>query len=213
MGKRLFNATGIYHHQECCLGDGVGAQVKRDAFLTRTMSSNFGTGQGLFGSNQNKTQGAPTPAPSAFANLGANTTSSSAFGGAGAGNTPGGTTSAPSGGIFGGGGAFGSGANTNAPTSAPSGAGTGNSPFGGSLFAGVYTSYSILMQPPHPNFTQQILRQIQGLQGQRPGVGYSQMQLRTLVHRGRLQDKVCLAIPPAQTRREALEVRTNQLEY
>ena len=178
------------------------------------MSSNFGTGQGLFGSNQNKPQGAPAPAPSAFANLGANTTSSSAFGGAGAGNAPGGTTSAPSGGIFGGGGsAFGSSANTNAPTSAPSGAGTGTTPFGGSLFAGVYTSYFVLMQPPHPKFTQQILRQIQGLQGQRPGVGYSQMQVRTLVHQVRLQDKVCLAIPPARMRGAALEVRTNQLAY
>ena len=139
--------------------------------------SNFGAGQGLFGSNQNKNQGAPTPATSAFGNLGANTTSSSAFGGPGAGNAPGGggggAAPAPSGGIFGGGSAFGGNTNINAPTSNPSGAGTGG-PFGGSsLFAGVYASSSHRNGTPHPKIAQQILQQTQGLQGQRPGAGCS----------------------------------------
>ncbi|KAF8505976.1 Nsp1-like C-terminal region-domain-containing protein [Russula emetica] len=77
------------------------------------MSSNFGTGQGLFGNNQNRNQGAAAPGStpaagtSAFGGLGSNTTNSSAFGGAGAGNTPGGggTASAPTGSVFGTGGA------------------------------------------------------------------------------------------------------------
>ena len=139
--------------------------------------SNFGAGQGLFGSNQNKNQGAPTPATSAFGNLGTNTTSNSAFGGPGAGNAPGGggggAAPAPSGGIFGGGSAFGGTTNANAPTSNPPGAGTGSSFGGSSLFAGVYASYSYLNGTPHTKITQQILRQTQGLQGQRPGAGCS----------------------------------------
>ena len=177
--------------------------------------SNFGAGQGLFGTNQNKNQGTSTPSASAFGNLGSNTTSSSAFGGAGTGNTPGGggggTASGPTGGLFGGGSAFGSGGNTNTSTSTPSGAGTGN-PFGGSLFAGVYASYSIFTEPPHPNVTQQIriLRQLQGLQGQHPGAACSQVQVRTKVLLGRRQDKAYLAIPAAaQIQGAALEVRTN----
>jgi hypothetical protein len=120
-----------------------------------TMSSNFGTGQGLFGSipsNQNKNQAtsAPGSAPAAgaspFANMGANTTNSSVFGGSGAGNTPagGGTT----GSIFGtGGSAFGSSGNTNTATPTAAGAGTGagtTTPFG-SGFAGLYASYSAFM--------------------------------------------------------------------
>ena len=120
-----------------------------------TMSSNFGTGQGLFTtSNQNKNPATSTPgsAPAAgaspFANLGANTTNSSVFGGsgAGAGNTPagGGTT----GSIFGtGGSAFGSSGNTNMAMPAAAGAGTGagtTTPFG-SAFAGLYASYSVFI--------------------------------------------------------------------
>lgn len=173
--------------------------------------SNFGAGQGLFGNNQNKSQGTATPGltpaagTSAFGGLGSNTTS--AFGGAGAGNTPGGggTASAPTGSAFGtGGSAFGGGGNTNTSTSNPSGAGTGL--FGGSsLFAGVYASHSVFMKLPHASTTQQILRQIQGLRG----AGCSQMQVRTQVLPGRRQDKVYLAIPPAQLRGQELEVCTN----
>jgi hypothetical protein len=183
--------------------------------------SNFGTGQGLFGNNQNKNQGTATPGStpaagtSAFGSLGLNTTSGSAFGGAGAGNTPGGagTASAPTGSLFGAGGsAFGSGGNTNTSTSTP-GAGTGGtgSLFGGgsSLFAGVYASYSVFIKSPHASATQQILRQIQGLRRQRQGAGCSQIQVRTQVLPGRRQDKVYLAIPPAQLRGAGLEVRTN----
>jgi hypothetical protein len=175
--------------------------------------SNFGAGQGLFGTNQNKSQGTSTPGASAFAGLGSNTTSSSAFGGPG--NTPGGggTASGPTGGLFGGGSAFGSSGNTNTTTPAPPGAGTGN-PFGGSLFSGVYASYSNFMELPHPKTTQQIqiLRQLQGLQGQHPGAACSQMQVRTQVLLGRRRDKAYLAIPPAQMQGAALlEVRTNQI--
>jgi len=185
--------------------------------------SNFGAGQGLFGNNQNKSQGTATPGStpaagaSAFGGFGSNATSGSAFGGAGAGNTPGGggTASAPTGSIFGAGGssAFGTSGNTNTSTSTPSGAGTGGtgSLFGGgpSLFAGVYTFYSVFMKSPHARTTQQILRQIQGLRRQRQGADCSRMQVRTQVIRGRPQDKVYLAIPPAQLRGAGLEVRTN----
>jgi hypothetical protein len=184
--------------------------------------SNFGTGQGLFGNNQNRNQGTappgstPAAGTSAFGGLGSNTTSGSAFGGAGAGNTPGGggTASAPTGSVFGtGGSAFGSGGNTNTFTSTPSGAGTGGtgSLFGGpSLFAGVYASYSVFMKSPHASTTQQILRQLQGPRRQRQGApGCSQMQVRTQVLPGRRQDKVYLAIPPVQLRGAGLEVRTN----
>ena len=182
--------------------------------------SNFGTGQGLFGSNQNKNQGTSTPGStpaagtSAFGSLGLNTTSGSPFGGTGTGNTlgGGGTTSAPTGSLFGsGGGAFGSGGNTNTSTSTPSGTGTGGtgSLFGGSsLFAGVYASYSAFMKPPHASTTQEILRQIQGLRRQRR-VGCSQIRVRTQAPRGRRQDKAYLALPPAQVRGAGLEVRTN----
>lgn len=175
--------------------------------------SNFGAGQGLFGNNQNKNQGTATPGltpaagTSAFGGLGSNTTS--AFGGAGAGNTPGGggTASAPTGSVFGtGGSAFGGGPNTSTSTSNPSGAGTGL--FGGSsLFSGVYASYTVYMKLPHTSTTQQTLRlrQIQGLRG----AGCSQIQVRTQVLPGRRQDKVYLAIPPAQLRGRELEVRTN----
>lgn len=131
------------------------------------MSNNFGTGQGTFGApfNQNKNQttsipgSAPAPGASPFANLGANTTNSPVFGGmgAGAGNTPGsgGTTSVPTGGIFGtGSGAFGGSANTstNAATPTPAGAGAGAgtaSPFGGSFLGGMFASYSVLLELSH----------------------------------------------------------------
>lgn len=182
------------------------------------MSSNFGTGQGFF-NNQNKTQGTaapgstPAPGASAFGGLGSNTTSGSAFGGAGAGNTPGGggTASAPTGSVFGAGGsAFGGGGFANTSTSTPSGAGTGGLFGGPSLFAGVHTPYFVFMKSPHASATQQILRQVQGLRRQRRGVGCSQMQVRTQVLPGRRQDKVYLAIPPAQLRAARLEVvRTN----
>ncbi|KAH9998409.1 Nsp1-like C-terminal region-domain-containing protein [Russula vinacea] len=137
--------------------------------------SNFGAGQGLFGTNQNKNQGTSTPSASALATSAQTQLAVPRLGG-GHGkhawwwwnrlwtNWR----------LFGGGSAFGSGGNTNTSTSTPSGAGTGN-PFGGSLFAGVYASYSIFMEPPHPNITQQIqiLRQLQGLQGQHPGGPFS----------------------------------------
>ena len=206
------------------LRDGVGARVKLSLHATRSLTetmSNFGAGQSLFANNQNKNQGTappgstPATGTSAFGGLGSNTTSGSAFRGAGAGNTPGGgaTASAPTGSIFGtGGSAFGSGGNTNTPTSTPSGAGTGGtgSLFGGSsLFAGVYTPYSVFIKSPHASTTQQILLQMQGLWLlQRQGAGCSRMQVRTQVLPGR-QDKVCL-IPPAQLRGAGQEVvRTN----
>ena len=184
------------------------------------MSSNFGTGQGFF-NNQNKTQGTaapgstPAPGTSAFGGLGSNTTSGSAFGGAGAGNTSGGggTASAPTGSVFGAGGsAFGGGGFANASTSTPSGAGTAGGLFGGpSLFAGVHMPYFVFMKSSHANTTQQILRQVQGLRRQRQGA-CSQMQVRTQVLLGRRQDKVYLAIPPAQLRAAGLEVvRTNYI--
>ena len=183
------------------------------------MSNNFGAGQSFFGNNQNKNQGTAAPGStpaagtSAFSNLGSNTTGGSAFGGAGAGNTPGGGTApAPTGGIFGtGSSAFGGGGNTNTPTSTPSGGGTGSLFGGSSLFAGVDAPHYVFMKSAHASTTQQILRQIQGLRRQRRGEGCSQIQVRTQVLRGRRQDKVYLAIPPAQLRGAGLEVRTNQI--
>ena len=202
---------------------GVGARVKLSTgthatrfLITQTMSTNFGAGQGLFGNNQNKTQGTSTPGStpaagtSAFSGL---TTSSSLFGGAGTGNTPGGgAASAPAGGLFGtGGSVFGGGGNNNTSTSTPSGAGTGGL-FGGgpSLFAGVYASYPVFIKLPHASTTQQILQQIQGLRRQRQGVDCSQIQVRTQVLLGRRQE-VYLAIPPAQLRGVGLEVRINKI--
>src|SRR5712692_208386 len=178
--------------------------------------SNFGAGQGLFGNNQNKNQGTSTPGStpaagtSAFGSLGSNTTGGSTFGGPGAGNAPSGpgTASGPTGGIFGtSGSAFGGGGNTNMSTSTPSGTGTGGtgSLFGGSsLFAGMHASYSIFMEPTSSKITQEILRQIQGLQLQRQGAGCSQMQVRTQVLLARRQDEACLAIPPAQDRKSVV---------
>lgn len=58
----------------------------------------------------------------------------------------------------------------------------------------------------------QILRQLQGLQGQHPGAACSQAQVRTKVLLGRRRDKAYLAIPPAaQMQGAALDVRTNQI--
>ena len=133
-----------------------------------TMSSNFGTGQSLFGgstSNQNKNQSTSNPGstpapPSIFGNLGANTTTSAAFGGAGAGSAPsgGGTASGTAGNnIFGtGGSAFGGAGNANkttTPTPAGAGAGTGSSFGGPSLFPGEYASLSIFLKPSHSSMT------------------------------------------------------------
>ena len=131
--------------------------------------SNFGAGQGLFGtaSNQNKNQTSSTPgaAPAAgaspFANMGANTTNSSVFGGAGpgagAGNTPGigGTNSGTTGSLFGtSGSAFGGGGGGNPGATAGAGTGTGTaSPFsGGGPFGGVHASYSLFMELSHLNY-------------------------------------------------------------
>lgn len=200
---------------------GIGARVKLSLHATRSFTqtmSNFGTGQGLFGNNQNKTQGpaapgsTPAAGTSAFSGLGSNTTGGSVFGGAGAGSTPsgGGTAPAPTGSLFGtGGSVFGGGGNTNTSTATPSGGGTGGLFGGGSLFAGVHAFYPIFMKSPHANATQQTLRQIQGLLRQQRGVGCSQIQVRTQVLPGRRGDKVYLAIPPAQLRGAGLEVRTD----